>query len=88
MERRFGDVLPKTRDNISTAPRTWSNMVKGDYLPARVEVRLEEIEGTDKETSEERLKRIRKVIPDIKAIIPYLRAVNKVSVVVRNQRRD
>ena len=58
-------------------------------MPARIEVRLEEIEGTEKETSEERLNRIRKAIPNAKVIIPYLRAVNKVSVVVRDlKRRD
>ena len=84
MERRFGDVPPKTGDGITTAPRTWSNVVKGDNLPARVEVRLEEMEGTERETSEERLKRIRTAIPDAKAIIPHPRASNKVSVVVRD----
>ena len=59
----------------------------GNHLPARIEVRLEEIEGTDKELSEERLKRIRKVIPDVQAIIPHPRALSKVSVVVRDSKR-
>ena len=84
MEKRFSDVPPKTRDRITIAPRAWSSVVKGDYLPARVEIRLEEMEGAEREISEERLKRIRTAIPDAKAIIYYLRASNKVLVVVRN----
>ena len=87
LERRLGDVPPKTGDKITTAPRTWSNVVKENHLLARIEVRLEEIEGTDKESLEERLKRIRKVIPDAQAIIPHPRAPSKVSVVVRDSKR-
>jgi len=39
------------------------------------------------ETSAERLEKIRKAIPDAKAIIPHPRAQNKVLVIVRDEKR-
>ncbi|KAF2199915.1 hypothetical protein GQ43DRAFT_442057 [Delitschia confertaspora ATCC 74209] len=44
------------------------------------------MEGAERDTSEERLEKIRKAIPDAKAIIPHPRAPNKVSVVVRDEK--
>jgi len=87
LERRLGGVPPSTGDRTTTAPRAWSNVVKESHLPARVEVRLNEMEGTTQETSEERLEKIKKAIPDAKAIIPHPRAINKVSVIIRDKRR-
>jgi hypothetical protein len=69
---------------------TWSQVAaKGTHHPAKIELRLEEMEGADEESSEERLKRIRMAIPDARAIITHPRSTNKVSVVVKdNARRD
>ncbi|KAF1923905.1 uncharacterized protein M421DRAFT_300781 [Didymella exigua CBS 183.55] len=71
-------------------PRTWSQVAaKGISQPARVELRLEETEGTKGETTQAQLERIRVVIPDARAIITHPRSVHKVLVVVRDTtRRD
>ena len=82
IEARLSSGLTKAVGPATIPTPTWSSVVQGSHLPARIELRLEEMEGTEKETSEERLKRIRKAIPDAKAIVPHLRAPNKVSVVV------
>ncbi|KAF2204126.1 hypothetical protein GQ43DRAFT_429218 [Delitschia confertaspora ATCC 74209] len=81
LEARLDGRATRVSGPVSASLPTWSSIVKGDYLPAKVEVRMEEREGAEKETSEERLRKIRKAIPDAKAIIPHLRATNKVSVI-------
>ena len=53
---------------------TWSDIIKGSHLLARVEVRIEEMSRIEREILAKRLEKIRKAIPDVKAIIPHLRA--------------
>ena len=59
----------------------------GQRLPARIEIRFEETNRLKKDTLEERLAKIKKTIPDAKAIVTHPRAPNKVSVVVRDENR-
>ncbi|KAF2201682.1 hypothetical protein GQ43DRAFT_440351, partial [Delitschia confertaspora ATCC 74209] len=84
LEARLDGRATRVSGPVSASLPTWSSIVKGDYLPAKVEVRMEEMEGAEKETSEERLRKFRKAIPDVKAIIPHPRATNKVSIVIRD----
>ncbi|KAF1812729.1 hypothetical protein P152DRAFT_324387, partial [Eremomyces bilateralis CBS 781.70] len=85
--------IAKDRGRPAAAPttetRTWSEIAAGGKTKAVVEVRLSEMAGAVEETTEEKLQRIKKVIPDAKAIIPHHRAAGKVSVVVpTTTRRD
>ena len=52
-------------------------------------MRMENMEGTEKETPQEQLKRVRKAIPDAQAIITHPRSLDKISVVLKDTaRRD
>lgn len=80
------------QERVPAAPgaRTWSQVAaKTSGQPARVELRLETMEGADRETPQEQLERVRKVIPEAQAIITHARSHNKISVVVKDAaRRD
>jgi hypothetical protein len=73
----------KTPEPTPMSNRTWAQ-VSADTGPKRamVEVRLTEMEGAVPLTSEEKLQKVRKVIPDAKAIQQHPRAANKLSVLV------
>ncbi|KAF1816125.1 hypothetical protein P152DRAFT_445816 [Eremomyces bilateralis CBS 781.70] len=74
---------------LTTKAPTWSEIAAGGKTKAVVEVRLSEMAGAVEETTEEKLQRIKKVIPDAKALIPHHRAAGKISVVVlTTTRRD
>jgi len=47
-----------------------------------VELRMEEMEDAEQETSADRLAKVKVAIPEAEAIIPHPRAKNKVSVVL------
>jgi len=92
IQKKVGEIGKQLGGGQASSPHlggqpTWSNVLKGSHLPARVEVRMEEMSGTEKETSAKRLEKIRKAIPDAKAIIPHPRAQNKVLVIVRDKKR-
>ena len=69
-------------------PCTWSQVAaRGVQQPARVEMRMENMKGAEKETPQEQLERVKKVIPEAQAIITHPRSLNKISVVVRDTAR-
>ena len=92
IQKKVGEIGKQLGGGQASSPHlggqpTWSNVLKGSHLPARVEVRMEEMSGTEKEILAKYLEKIRKAIPDTKAIIPHPRAQNKVLVIVRDEKR-
>ena len=89
MEERMGKPT-QAQDPAAPGPRTWGQVAaRGVEQPARVEIRMENMEGAEKETPQEQLERVRKAIPEAQAIITHPRSLNKISVVVKDTtRRD
>ena len=89
MEERMAKPT-QAQGPAAPGPRTWSQVAaRGVQQPARVELRIENMEGADKETPQEQLERVRKAIPEAQAIITHPRSLNKISVVVKDTvRRD
>ena len=77
---------PTAKPALTNGPQTWSQIAaKGTTGPAKIELRMDNMEGADEETSQERLEKVRKVIPEAKGIVPHPRNKNKVSVVLPNE---
>ena len=79
---------PARQGSARTTP-LWSEVAVGGKTKAVVEVRMTPMEGAEKDSDEEKLRKIKVSIPDARAIIPHPRTKGKISVVVPSTtRRD